>query len=269
MIRAGRLDELDLDHIADELDDVGSEIYRRLESALTVLFMHMLKWDYQPEFRSRSWEAAIREQRKRVSKLLEKNSSLKSKLAEATAEGYEYGRDRILMGAHYAMDVIGGRTLATYDLAHLLANDPIYVNRSSNGAPLIKDYQAAVKAARADLATVLQAACGNTIEVCAREDTGRFSDPAANEAFHAVTQTYGLPVVYLQGTEDVGKLAPEAGYLLTVAFPKLTLEQANEILTETEGPGGGFLDNGSSFGVYSRLNLYAAAGRATQMVHSK
>jgi Domain of unknown function DUF29 len=94
LIRAGRLDELDLDHIAEELDDLGSEIYRRLESALTVLFMHMLKWDYQPEFRSRRWEATIREQRKRISKLLEKNPSLKSKLVEATAEGYEYGRDR-------------------------------------------------------------------------------------------------------------------------------------------------------------------------------
>jgi hypothetical protein len=42
----------------------------------------------------------------------------------------------------------------------------------------------------------------------------------------------------------------------------LTLEQADQILTETEGPGGGFLDDGSSFGVYSRINLYAAAGRA-------
>ena len=62
--------------------------------------------------------------------------------------------------------------------------------------------------------------------------------------------------------EDVGSLAPEAGYLLTIAFPSLTLKQADQILTETEGPGGGFLDDGSSFGVYSRLNLYAAAGRA-------
>jgi hypothetical protein len=40
------------------------------------------------------------------------------------------------------------------------------------------------------------------------------------------------------------------------------LEQANRILTETEGPGGGFLDDGSAFGLYSRLNLYEAAGRA-------
>jgi hypothetical protein len=46
---------------------------------------------------------------------------------------------------------------------------------------------------------------------------------------------------------------------LTVAFPSLSLEQAGEILTETEGPGGGFLDDRASFGVYSRLNLYAIA----------
>jgi hypothetical protein len=84
-----------------------------------------------------------------------------------------------------------------------------------------------------------------------------------------VTQTYGLPAVYPRNAEDVGKLAPEAGYLLTVAFPTLTLEQADQILTETEGPGGGFLDNGSAFGVYSRLNLYAAAGRAARIVQNK
>jgi hypothetical protein len=68
--------------------------------------------------------------------------------------------------------------------------------------------------------------------------------------------------VHLRVVEDVAKLAPEAGYLLTIAFPSLTLQQADQILTETEGPGGGFLDDGSPFGVYSRLNLYDAAGKA-------
>jgi hypothetical protein len=83
--------------------------------------------------------------------------------------------------------------------------------------------------------------------------------------FYRATQTYGLPTVSKQNagrTEDVGKLAPEAGYLLTTAFPYLTLARANAILTETEGPGGGFLDDGSPFGVYSRLDLYRAAERA-------
>jgi hypothetical protein len=181
------------------------------------------------------------------------------------ARAAEYGNDRILMGAHYAMDVMGGRTLALYDMAHLLANDPEYMGQTLKFAPVIKDFQAAVKRARADVTPALQAACGETIEACAKQDTGRLSNPAANETFYAATQTYNLPVVYpkyADELEDVGKLAPEAGYLLTAAFPALTLQQADKILTETEGPGGGFLDNGSSFGVYSRLNLYAAAGRA-------
>ena len=61
--------------------------------------------------------------------------------------------------------------------------------------------------------------------------------------------------------EDVGQVAPEAGHLLTAAFPALSLDEANLILTETQGPGGGFLDDGSEFGVYSRLDLYPRPAR--------
>jgi membrane-associated phospholipid phosphatase len=178
------------------------------------------------------------------------------------ARAADYGNDRIIVGAHYAMDVLGGRTLALYDVAHLLANDPEYVGHSFRGGPAIKDFREAVKAAQADVVKALQTACGKSVKVCAHEDTSRFSNPAANETFYASTQTYNLPVVFPKNAdvlEDVGNLAPEAGYLLTDAFPFLSLEQADKILTETEGPGGGFLDDGSPFGVYSRLNLYAAA----------
>jgi hypothetical protein len=94
LLREGRISELDFVHIAEELDDVGSEIYQRLESALTVLLMHMLKWDHQSDRRSRSWEATIREQRRRVEKLIKENPSLKSKLPDALSEGYQNGRDR-------------------------------------------------------------------------------------------------------------------------------------------------------------------------------
>ncbi len=182
--------------------------------------------------------------------------------------GAEYGNDRIIVGAHYAMDVLGARSLALYEMARLLANDPAYLGEATKNGVAIKDFQAAVKKARAEVTAALEAGCGNTIAACASEDTGRLSNPAANESFYAATQTYNLPVVFPQNAgalEDVGKLAPEAGYLLTAAFPSLTLEQADKILTETEGPGGGFLDDGSAFGVYSRLDLYAAAGRAAQI----
>lgn len=183
---------------------------------------------------------------------------------EMIARGAEYGNDRIIMGAHYAMDVLGGRTLALYDMAHLLANDPAYIGQTPTGHQPIKDFQVAVQAARAEVKAVLEAGCGKPVAACAHEDLGRLSNPAANEAFVAATQTYNLAVVYPQNVsalEDVAKLAPEAGYLLTAAFPGLTLEQADHILTETESAGGGFLDDGSAFGVYSRINLYAAAGR--------
>ena len=52
-----------------------------------------------------------------------------------------------------------------------------------------------------------------------------------NEAFYATTQTYGLPIVHPEiadKAEDVGALAPEAGNLLTAAFPKLSLEEARD-----------------------------------------
>jgi hypothetical protein len=129
----------------------------------------------------------------------------------------------------------------------------------------VTDFPAALKSAKTDLREALKTQCGGTIAACAAEDTSRFKDPAANQAFYEAALTYGLPVVYpaqAASTEDVAKLAPEAGLILTTAFPKLSLEEADHILTTTEGPGGGFLDNGSAFGVYSRLDLVKAGAAA-------
>lgn len=197
----------------------------------------------------------------------------------------EYGNDRILVGAHYAMDVIGGRTTSLHALAHLLANDPAYVGQirtnpavldparaDTSKAVALADYPAVVKAARAEMEAFVAETCGKAVAACAAEDTSRFRDAAANAAFIASTQTYGLPVVHPETagkTEDVAAVAPEAGHLLTAAFPELSLAEANRILTETQGPGGGFLDDGSEFGVYSRLNLYEAAGQAASLAASR
>ncbi|KQP69757.1 PA-phosphatase [Methylobacterium sp. Leaf111] len=197
----------------------------------------------------------------------------------------EYGTNRIVVGAHYAMDVLGGRAVALHAVAHLLANDPAYVGqmrrnpavvaemgRETRAAVTIPDYRAAVEAARTDLTAFLKDACGGTVAACASADTGRFREAAANAALYDATQTYGLPVVHPQRvgtTDDVGRLAPEAGHLLTAAFPVLSLAEANAILTETQGPGGGFLDDGSAFGIYARLDLYAAAGKAAALAAAK
>ena len=88
LLKAGRLDEIDARNIAEEISDVGSNEYDKLESALRVLLAHMLNWDHQPERRSRSWESTIGIQRRHTLKQLQKNPSLKSRRDEAVRDGY-------------------------------------------------------------------------------------------------------------------------------------------------------------------------------------
>jgi hypothetical protein len=187
------------------------------------------------------------------------------RFTQMVTRGAEYGNNRIVLGAHYAMDVIGGRTLAYYDVAQMLAEKPDYIGLKLPKVTPVTNYQAALKDAKADLRAALEKSCGGTVAACAKEDSSRFSDTAANQAFYDATLTYGLPAVYpaqLGKTENVAVIAPEAGYLLKAAFPRLTLAEADFILTTTEGPGGGFLDNGSAFGLYSRLDLFRAGVEA-------
>src|SRR5437763_160166 len=69
-VRDGRWDALDRENLAEEIESLGREQFNKLESALRVLMMHMLKWDYQPERRGRSWWATINEQRLRLANIL-------------------------------------------------------------------------------------------------------------------------------------------------------------------------------------------------------
>ena len=88
LLREGRLRDLDLAAVAEEIDDVGEEQYLGLESA-----HHLLKWDHQPVARSRSWAITVREQRRRVERQLRKNPGLKSRLDEALGDANEDARD--------------------------------------------------------------------------------------------------------------------------------------------------------------------------------
>ncbi len=169
------------------------------------------------------------------------------------------------------MDVMGGRTLALYDMAHLLANDPAYLGQPPRKCSAHQGLPPPLSRRRATSpTTALQAACGKSMEECAREDTGRFNSPAANEAFYASTQTYDLPVVSTSNTrkaEDVGKLASRGRISFEARLPVVDVGTGRpDPGRRPKVSGGGFLDNGTPFGVYSRLNLFAAAGRAAILV---
>lgn len=92
LLRAGRIAEADVLNIAEEIDDVGKQEYYRLESALRVLLTHMLKWDYQPKRRSRSWWSSITVQRNQIRDLLDDNPGLKPRLESAVSRAYRNGR---------------------------------------------------------------------------------------------------------------------------------------------------------------------------------
>lgn len=82
LIRAGQFDQLDLAHIAEEIEDVGKSEQRELASRMAVLLAHLLKWQFQPSKRSNSWNFTIRTQRKEVLYLLDEAPSLKTKFTE-------------------------------------------------------------------------------------------------------------------------------------------------------------------------------------------
>jgi len=63
LLRGGRFSELDIEHIADEVEDVGKSEQRELVSRMAILLAHLLKWQFQPERRGRSWLNTIKNQR--------------------------------------------------------------------------------------------------------------------------------------------------------------------------------------------------------------
>jgi plasmid stabilization system protein ParE len=77
LLRAGRFAEADLEHIAEEIEDMGKSERRELRTRLRVLLSHLLKWKFQPSRRGRSWRATIRVQRDELTHLLQQMPSLR------------------------------------------------------------------------------------------------------------------------------------------------------------------------------------------------
>jgi Domain of unknown function DUF29 len=78
LLRAGEFALLDTENLAEEMEDMGKSIRRELRNRLAVLMMHLLKWRYQPAYRSPSWSATIREQREQIADLLDESPSLRT-----------------------------------------------------------------------------------------------------------------------------------------------------------------------------------------------
>ncbi len=94
LLRAGRLSEADIEHVAEEIESMGKAEKRELVSRLAVLLTHLLKWQFQPGLRGNSWRNTIREQRIRLASHMRDNPSLKAALDEVIVDSYQIARLR-------------------------------------------------------------------------------------------------------------------------------------------------------------------------------
>jgi len=82
LLRSGLFSQLDIEHIAEEIEDVGKSERRELKSHMAVLLAHLLKWQHQPERQGNSWRRTIKVQRKDVLDCLKATPSLKPHLQD-------------------------------------------------------------------------------------------------------------------------------------------------------------------------------------------
>ena len=78
LLREGRLDLADIEHIAETLEEMGKRDFREIVGRLRVLNAHLLKWMFQPEERSSGWKGTILEQRTRLQDEFEDSQNLKN-----------------------------------------------------------------------------------------------------------------------------------------------------------------------------------------------
>ena len=94
LLRAGELDALDRENIAEELESLGRSDRRALSSHLEVVMLHMLKMHMQPALRTRSWKLSLNASRKAVEDILEDSPSLRRQLPALMTRHYKRAMDR-------------------------------------------------------------------------------------------------------------------------------------------------------------------------------
>lgn len=93
LLRSGKWSQVDLPNLVEEIESLGRQQRQELRNRLSVLLGHLLKWNYQPQQRSRSWLATLRVQRREILRLLKDNPSLQPYFPDALPEAYENARD--------------------------------------------------------------------------------------------------------------------------------------------------------------------------------
>lgn len=92
LLRAGKMSEADVEHIAEEIESMGRSEKRELVSRLTILLLHLLKWQFLPVRQGPSWRLSIATTRDTLADHLDENPSLRIMLESSMGVAYRRAR---------------------------------------------------------------------------------------------------------------------------------------------------------------------------------
>ena len=90
LLKEGRMKELDMENLIEEVEDMGKGRRNALKSQLIRLLQHLLKWQYQPTHQGSSWESTIINARNEINILIDENPGLKNELDTHFEKAWEY-----------------------------------------------------------------------------------------------------------------------------------------------------------------------------------
>lgn len=96
LLRRKKFEEIDIENLSEEIESMGKSEKRSAISHLRLLITHLLKWMYQPDFRSNSWKFTIRNTRYQIKSLLEDSPSLKNEIQSKFSDTYQ---DSVIMAS--------------------------------------------------------------------------------------------------------------------------------------------------------------------------
>lgn len=87
-LERGEFSKLDVRNLIEEIESLGNSEKNAIESHLIILFLHLLKIKHQPAMRSNSWDNSVENAKFRITRLVQKNPSLKKKVSEFIPDAY-------------------------------------------------------------------------------------------------------------------------------------------------------------------------------------
>lgn len=104
LLRARRFAELDLENLAEEVEDLAKREAKELESRYETLLAHLLKWEFQPTHRSHFWAGTIRRERGKIAEHLDDNPGLKPRRAELFRKAFKSAREDAAIETNLPVD---------------------------------------------------------------------------------------------------------------------------------------------------------------------